>query len=448
MLSKLLHTFPQNPPEYILERAEGSSLIFKNQMKIYDLTGGQTSHCTIGWGNESVIKAIQNQASQFCHADYKAFIDENRESLAEILLAENTIGLEKVYFSGNSGGEACEAAMKLSYQAHLLNGQRRTQFISRRESYHGSSTDTMSLGDRPNLAIYTPIFPQNKIYVSEQNKYRNSGLNETDDEYLIRSIAEIEQTIVANNPNNICAFIGESITGGLSGYVPPVKRYWSEVKRVLDKYGIHLILDEVITGTGTSGKYFCAEYDSVEPDFLFIGKTLTSGYVPLSCVLLGKKISDLLCSSNRIQHSTTHQGHSLGVAAALAVQKICKDSSNLAYVREVGEELRNRLVKNLSSSKFFKNVRGRGFRFAVEYGCKDNDTFGRLVTKRLFDQHQILVDGKWHRFTFSPMINEERQILIEVLDKFSDVFLKTEIEFDAINSTSKLSTSDPQARAF
>jgi adenosylmethionine-8-amino-7-oxononanoate aminotransferase len=445
----MLNTFPQNPPNYTITSSLGSYLVLDRSRKIFDLTGGQTSHCTIGWGNQDVISAISKQLHKCAHIDYKAFIDHNRNILSDLLLSENLNNFKNVYFAGNSGGEACEAAMKLSFQTHHLNGESRSKFLSRKESYHGSSTEAMSLGDRPNLEMYRPLFPDNKIYVPEHNYYRCSILGESEDQYLNRSLCEIEKIILSNNPETICAFIGETMTGGLSGYVPPSGAYWKRLKQILDRHGIHLIIDEVITGTGTSGTYHCIERDNVEPDFLFIGKTLTSGYVPLNAVLLGKKVNDILSSTTRVQHSTTHQGHSLGVAAAIAVQSICKSKDLLSKVDEHGQEMRKRFLKNLSQSTFFKNCRGRGYRFAVEYQCDNMDEFGRILTKKLFDDNDLLIDAKWHRITLSPMLTEDPALLNEKVDLICEKFLEIEKKWgEHIHPNINKTISDPQARSF
>ena len=159
--------------------------------------------------------------------------------------------------------------------------------------------------------------------------------------------------------------------GGLVGDVPPTKNYWRKIRKICDKYKVHLILDEVWCGTGTSGKTFCIDWDQVTPDFLFMGKTLAAGYIPVSAIAtkveIGKKIKDKFGS---IQFSTTHQGHSLGIAAALAVQKIIHKKNFLSLVEQKGDYLRKTLDSELGDHEFYSNVRGRGLRNSLEYNCK------------------------------------------------------------------------------
>ena len=111
-------------------------------------------------------------------------------------------------------------------------------------------------------------------------------------EYSKRSAKELEQKIVSIGSENICAFVAETISGGLVGDVPPTKNYWKEIRKICNKYNIHLILDEVWCGTGTTGKSYCFDWDNITPDFVFLSKTLAAGYGALSAVVTTNKISE------------------------------------------------------------------------------------------------------------------------------------------------------------
>ena len=213
--------------------------------------------------------------------------------------------------------------MKMSYQYHYSIGLKEKKwFISRKQSYHGSGTDAISLGDRPNLMIYKNFYPKFRAKVSDHNKYKNKLRFESDLEYENRSIDELEKKIIKIGPEKISGFVGETIMGGLVGDVPPTQNYWKKIRKMCDKYSIHLILDEVWCGTGTSGKIYCIDWDKVTPDFIFMGKTLAAGYVPVSGFVTNSRISDKIISKmGSIQFSTTHQGHSLATSAAIEVQK-------------------------------------------------------------------------------------------------------------------------------
>jgi len=450
-MSNLLYTFRDNPPNLEIVGSRNSIVEFSSGLKVFDTTGGGTSNCTIGWGNDRVLKAMAIQMTQICHSDYKSYKDQNREQLADLLVSTSLGRFKKLYLAGNSGGEACEAAMKLSFQAHNFSGEKRHKFLCRSQSYHGSSTEAMSMTDRPNLDIYKSLYPKNKLFVPEHNFYRCSKPGETEHEYLRRELSVFESVILENEPETICAFVCESFTGGLSGFVPPIEGYLQGIQCILKKYGIHLILDEVICGNGVTGNYYAFEPADIYPDFLFMGKGLASGYAPISAVLLGADVSEVFTNILRVQHSTTHQGYSLGVAAAVAVQEYVSSSNVLNRVTADGEFIQNLIKKRLKGvSNYFKNVRGRGYRFALEYDCPKSNEFGMMLANKLFYNNQVQVDAKWHRISFSPMMCETRETLANIFEKICGEFISLEEQWPKISSTlsSLPNQLDPHARAF
>jgi len=422
--SSLLRTFLNEPIPPFVHKGEGIYLYMKNGEKYLDTTGGFTSHAILGWTQPTVTEAIIEQAKKITHIDYKTFSDENRDKLADLLLSKAAHGLDRVYFVGGSGGESCEAAMKLSYQAHYDNGNReKTWFISREQSYHGSSTDSLVVGDRPNLYFYNPILPKERVKIPEHNIYRDKRTDETLDEYALRGAKNLEDKILEVGPNKVCAFIGETIMGGLVGDVPPAANYWKYIRQVCDKYDVHLILDEVWCGTGTSGKIYCIDWDGITPDFIFMGKTLGAGFAPLSAIVTSSRIEEIIRNGQgQIQHSTTHQGHSLCVAASLAVQKIIHDDDFLNDVQKKGEYLRNMLNTELGDHPFFVNVRGRGLRNSLEYRCDDQNLFGNALAQSMKENHNILISGKWHRVCFSPALTISYKELDIILSAFIITF--------------------------
>ena len=422
MANSLLRNF-HNPNTETLLKGKGVYLYTKKN-KYLDTTSGLTGTSILGWSNPSVSRAINSQLKKIGHIDYKYFYDENRENLARLLLSKNENKLDKVFFVGGSGGEACEAAMKMSYQYHKAVGKpKKRWFISRDQSYHGSGSDSISLGDRPNLKFYEPFFPKFRAKVPEHNVYRKRRKNETILEYENRSIKELTDKIKKIGAENISGFVAETIMGGLVGDVPPTKNYWKKIRRVCDKNKIHLILDEVWCGTGTSGKIYCIDWDGITPDFLFLGKTLGAGYAPVSAFLTKKSISDkILKKEKSIQFSTTHQGHSIGVAASLAVQKIIHKTTFLTKVNNNGNYFRKTLEQELASNEFFKNVRGRGLRNSLEYHCPENHLFGLALTDFAKKNHGMLISAKWHRVCFSVAINVRKKELDLILEKFIDTF--------------------------
>lgn len=422
--SKVFRVFPNDPIPPFVERAEGPYVFTTDGRKILDTSAGGTSYAILGWSHPEVVAAVTKQAQRFGHMDYKIWSDENVEKLADLLLSRAEHGLDRVYFAGNSGAEACEAAMKMSYQVHYDLGKREKKwFISREQSYHGSTSDALVLGERPNLEFFRPMLSPYRTRIPMHHPLYLKRDDETLDDYAKRSAKQLEEKIVEIGPEKVCAFVGETIMGGLVGDVPPAPNYWKYIRGVCDKYDVHLILDEVYCGTGTSGKIYCCDWDGVSPDFIFIGKTLAAGYGAISAVITSSQIEDVIKrGQGRLQHTTTHQAHSLSVAAALAVQRIIHNTEFLARVNKVGEYMRETLVRELREHPYFRDVRGRGMRFSLEYQCENKNGFGMKLAKSMLENHNILINAKWHRVCFTPSLlltdEEVNHVVERVVSEF------------------------------
>lgn len=422
-----MHTFrvfPNDPLPPVVAKADGVYIYTQDGRKILDTTGGGTCHAIVGWSQPTVREAISRQLERYSHMDYKIWCDEHVEELAALLVSRAEHGLDKVYFCGNSGAEACEAAMKMSYQAHHDLGKKEKKwFISHTESYHGATSDALAIGQRPNLEFYRPMLSPYRGLIEMHHPYKLRGPDETLDDYARRSAKLFEQKLLEIGPEKVCAYVGETIMGGLIGDVPPAPNYWRYMREVCDKYDVHLILDEVYCGTGSSGKIYCCDWDGVTPDFIFIGKTLAAGYGPVSAVVTSSKIESVIANGQgRLQHTTTFQAHSLGIAAALAVQKLVHDDAFLENVRTVGEFMRATIEEELGGHAFFVNVRGRGLRFSFEYSCPRQNEFGTALAARMLEKHAIYTSIKWHRANFTPPLILTRAQAETVLDAFVSEF--------------------------
>lgn len=403
-ISKVFRVFLDNRELPTVSSASGASIMV-GKSKFLDTTAGGTSYAILGWNDSRVNDAIKNQLDKFGHIDYKIWNDPNLDLLSNTILQNSPGKLTKVYFAGNSGAEACEAAMKMSYQAHQINGSKAKKwFISRKQSYHGSTSDALMLGDRPNLDFYKPMLSPFRTSVSMHHYKKNSYEGESESLYADRCALELENKILEIGAQNVAAFVGETIMGGLVGDVPPVGDYWKKIKLVCEKYDVHLILDEVYCGTGTSGTYFCFEQDNVSPDFVFIGKTLAAGYGAISAVITTNYIHEIISSSveQRLQHTTTYQAHSLSVAAALQIQRIVSDRKFLDEVKNKGEFFRTLLSDGLKNNDCIVDIRGRGLRFSIEHNIKDQENFGKKFEDLTKKQFNVLFNAKWHRVCLTP----------------------------------------------
>ena len=415
--SNVFRVFPNDPVPPFVDRAEGLYIHTQDGRRILDASGGGTSYAILGWGHPEVNAAVERQLRRFGHMDYKIWSDENTEALASLLVSRAQHGLDLVYFSGNSGAEACEAAMKMSYQVHYDLGRREKRwFISREQSYHGSTSDALVLGERPNLEFYRPMLSPYRAHIPMHHPLYLQRPDESLDDYARRSAKQLEDKILEIGPEKVCGFVGETIMGGLVGDVPPAPNYWKYIRAVCDKYDVHLILDEVYCGTGSTGKVYCCDYDEVRPDFILLAKTLAAGYGAISAVVTSRAIEDVIRRvQGRLQHTTTHQAHSLSVAAALAVQKIVHNDDFLRHVNELGQHMRNTLTAELGNLPLYRDVRGRGLRFSFEYKVDKPNEFGTELANRVLAKYNILINAKWHRICFTPGLILTRQQADEIL---------------------------------
>ena len=252
-------TFLNESTDYTISQCFGH-FIKTTDKTFLDLTGGLTSHSVLAWNRTEIKEAISDQLNLYTHCDYKTFFDPLREELSKLIMSGLPIKLQKsygIFFPGLSGSEGIESALKLSYQYRIENNDcARNKIIFFEEAYHGSTLGALSMTDRPNLKQYNPLFPDNYFKLSEVNYFRKN-LQMSEEEYCTKKIQELEALLSDIDAEKETALVGETISGGLTGYTNKPKGYWNIVREICSRHNIHLIMDEIICGTGTTGKYFC-----------------------------------------------------------------------------------------------------------------------------------------------------------------------------------------------
>lgn len=367
--SKILHRSLITHPETV-KSASGSYYTLSNGQRILDgCTGAAVA--VIGHGDPDVKAAVMEQMSQVSYAHTLAFTTNSAEELASTLLEGNPFGLCKAYFVG-SGSEAMDAAMKLARQYWVEAGEpQRRRFVARRQAYHGNTIGAMSVGS--NVARKAPyegvLLLDNVSYVSPAYAYRVQGEGETEEAYSQRLVDELDAEFQAVGPETVMAFIAETVGGATAACITPPRGYFEGVRRVCDKYGILLILDEVMCGSGRTGTYFAfAQEGDVRPDLVTLGKGLGGGYTPIAGVLAHQKVIDVLAKGSGVfVHGHTYQAHPLCCATALAVQKVLKRDNLVANCAEKGKWLEEQLRTKLGPRKYVGNIRGRGLFWGLEF---------------------------------------------------------------------------------
>lgn len=341
-----------------LRDAEGRSYI--------DASGGAAVSC-LGHGHPDVIAAMHRQIDQLAYAHTSFFTTEVAEQLADLLVGSAPAGMSHVYFV-SGGSEAVEAALKMARQYFVEIGQpQRRHFIARRQSYHGNTLGALAVGGNEwRREQFRPLLID-VTHVSPCYEYRGRLPDETPEAYGQRLVAELARTIEELGPDNVMAFVAETVGGATAGVLTPVPGYFKGIRDLCDRHGILLILDEVMCGMGRTGTLHACEQEGVVPDLLTVAKGLGGGYQPIGAVLAqGRIVEAMRQGSGLFQHGHTYLGHAVACAAALAVQQVIQRDHLLTQVRDRGAYLASRLRDELGDHPHVGDIRGRGLFWGLE----------------------------------------------------------------------------------
>ena len=364
-MTQVLHRNPKhNYP--VAVGGDGPYVIDRDGRRYLDACGGAAVSC-LGHSDRQVIDAIKAQLDQLPFAHTSFFTNQSMEDLASELVKNAPAGIERVYFC-SGGSEAVEAALKLARQYYVEIGQpQRAHVIARRQSYHGNTLGALATGG--NLwrrKQFEPLLVE-VSHVSPCYTYRGKQQGEDDAAYGQRLVRELEEEVQRLGPDRVIAFVAETIGGATLGCVTPVPGYFEGVRTVCDKYGMLLILDEVMCGMGRCGTLYACEPENVVPDLICIGKGLGGGYQPIGALLASATIYDAVVSgSGFFQHGHTYTGHAAACAGALAVQLAVKNRGLLAQVQSRGRALEGRLRARFGEHAHVGEIRGRGLFWALE----------------------------------------------------------------------------------
>lgn len=331
-----------------------------------DGSGGAAVSC-LGHGHPDVLAAMRSQMDRISYAHTSFFTTDIAEELAERLIDLAPAGLDYVYLV-SGGSEAVEAALKMARQYFVEIGQpQRRHFIARRQSYHGNTLGALAAGGNAwRRAQFQPILPKTH-HVSPCYAYRDLRPGETPEAYAARLADELEAKILELGAEEVIAFVAEPVVGATLGAVGPVADYFARVRRICDKYGVLLILDEVMCGMGRTGTMFACEQDGISPDLVTIAKGLGGGYQPIGAVLLSQRIYDSFAQgSGLFQHGHTYICHPLAAAAANKVVEIISQPEMMENVRLLGERLQAGLDARLGQHAHVGDIRGRGLFRGIE----------------------------------------------------------------------------------
>jgi adenosylmethionine-8-amino-7-oxononanoate aminotransferase len=347
-------------------RGDGAYLIDRDGKRYLDASGGAAVSC-LGHSDIAVVRAIQEQLGRLPFAHTSFFSNEPMEALADVLVTHAPTPLEKVYFV-SGGSEAVEAALKLARQYFVEKGEpQRRHVIGRRQSYHGNTLGALAVGGNQwRRRQFEPLLVE-VTHVSPCYAYRGKRAGEGDEAYGARLADELGAEIRRLGEDRVIAFVAETVVGATLGAVPPVPGYFARVRDVCDRYGVLLILDEVMCGMGRCGSLWAFEQEGIVPDLVAIAKGLGAGYQPIGAVMVSRDIVEAITSgSGFFQHGHTYLGHAAACAGALAVQRRLHDDGLLARVPALGASLGSRLRAAFGAHPHVGDVRGRGLFWGIE----------------------------------------------------------------------------------
>ena len=369
----------------ILDKGEG--------IYVYDIQGNKYIEglaglwCNaLGFGNESLVETAANQMQKFGYGSL--FASKSHEPA--IMLSEKLIEMSpyqegKVFF-GNSGSDANDTQFKLfTYLNNALGKPKKKKFLARKKGYHGITVASGSMTGIPaNHKLFDLPLP-NFFHTDTPHFYREQISNETEDGFVARLTSKLEELIIKEGSDSFMAMIAEPLIGAGGVLIPP-KNYFPAIQKVLDRYDIPLIDDEVVCGFGRTGNCWGYETFSMRPSSITIAKALSSGYIPISAVIVPEDIFEpIKKASNDVGvfgHGYTYSGHPVACAVALRTLEIYEELNLFSHVEKIAPKFQER-VNKLGTFEFVGEARGVGLIAALEIvknkGTKENfDPYGKV----------------------------------------------------------------------
>lgn len=359
----------------VLIEAEGCWMTDSEDNRYLDGVGALEA-CVAGHCRQSLADVAYAQMNTLEFLDVFRYTSPPAVNLAA-KLAEITPGdLSRVHYTPG-GSEAVETAIKVVKQYQRLIGESsRFKIITREGAYHGCTFGAMSVdgnyfGTRPHY--YEPI-PSFRLIAKAPFRYNRGASNGAELNYTEEALSDLEQLILTERPETIAGLIFDPLALA-TGVYPPPPAYMSGLRSVLDKYGILLILDEVITGFARTGKMFASEHWGIVPDVMTVSKGISSGYMPIGAAIVRETIADAFKGrpDGVLFHGQTYGGHPVACAVAVANIELIEDEGLVERTAETGQYFGDKL-KTLQHHRAFKEVRGLGLLRGIEFVTKPDSS--------------------------------------------------------------------------
>ena len=369
--SHIWHHLSQHKPmatsdPMVVVEGKGMRVRDINGKTYLDAVSGGVWTVNVGYGRESIAKAVHDQLVKMCYFANSAG-NIPAAQFAERLLSKMP-GLSRVYYS-NSGSEANEKSYKLVRQlAALKNDGRKHKIVYRDRDYHGTTITTLSsTGQSQRKEQYGPFTPG---FVQIPDCLAYHAPNGDDPDYGVQAARELEKAILREGPDTVGAVVLEPITAG-GGVIVPPPGYFETIQEICRQYGVLLHIDEVVCGMGRTGKWFGYQHFDVQPDIVTMAKGIASGYAAISVTATTEDLfNQFLAEPSEKLHYfrdiSTFGGCTAGPAAALENLRIIEEENLLDNVVVMGEYLMERLRELQDKHAIIGDVRGKGLFVGAE----------------------------------------------------------------------------------
>jgi len=375
-----------------IDRGEGIYLYDTNGKRYIDASSGPLT-CSLGHGVKEIAETMKAQAEKTAFVYRVDFTTPELEECCSRICEKTDYIMNKV-FMVSGGSEATEIAIKLARKYHIENGNpSKFKIISRWLSYHGSTMGALAMSGFPyRRADYVPYLT-GTYHIAPGYCYR-CWFHKEPETCNLECAQALENEIMMQGPETVAAFIAEPFSGMSLCAAAPRRDYFKKIREICDKYDVLLIMDEVMTGFGRTGKFFAYEYYDTTPDLMALGKGIAGGYFPLGAVAVTSRVIDAIAQGSGIFGAGhTWAGNPLGAAVTNKTMDILDEQNLVARCAAMGDYLGEKL-EALRFHPIVGDVRGEGLMRGVEF-VRDKETREPLNPDLKFwvDLHQQARDN-------------------------------------------------------
>jgi 4-aminobutyrate--pyruvate transaminase len=437
--ASILHPYTNG----LANEANGSLIMTRGEgVYVYDDSGKRYIEgmaglwcVSLGFGQERLADAAAAQMRKLSF--YHGFNQKGHDvqiELAERLLAMAPVPMSKVFFA-NSGSEAVDTAIKLIwYRSNALGKPDKKKIIGRVKGYHGVTIAAASVTGTPinHLAFDLPI--AGFLHTDCPHYYRSAEDGESEEDYATRCADNLDALIEREGPDSVAAFFAEPVMGAGGILIPPAT-YFEKIQAVLKKHDVLLVADEVICGFGRTGNLWGSETYGLKPDILTCAKALTSGYIPISAIMVNERvfrpIAEQSGSIGVLGHGFTYSGHPVAAAVALETLDIYDEIDLLATVRAASPALQDG-IRQFADHPLVGETTGVGM-LAVAELVADKTTrepfdpsrkIGPYLLERALE-HGLIVRALGDRIGFSPPLVIDNDQIADMFDRFGRALEET-----------------------